>query len=256
MKRKTILAWMKKKVLHWLSPVSKIKFVILKGIDRDIIPPQTDNLEKSIKTMGIVRPVLVAKLPFITGTEDYCLLDGKHLYLAARRLGIPIPYFVLEIPTARDLVEVMTLLNGVAKPWSMKDYVRAWSHMEKDYKKLMKYYNSYNLDISVTASVLSGQVGTTGHMINRKLKRGEFKIVDEQYNVSLLKMVKDVLFYLPNPSRFETKYVCNEYLRYVKNCPSYNHARCLKRLEKNKSNFALAAQIEGRLLSFFEEINK
>lgn len=253
---KRLFAWMKKKVLYWLEPNDKTQFIILKGIDRLIIPKQTNNMERSMNVMGIIRPVLVAKLKFLTGTDDYCILDGKHLYLAAKRLGAPIPYFILEIANAKQLIEVMTLLNGVAKPWAMKDYVRAWGFMEKDYKKLMKYHDSYDLDISVLASVLSGQVGTTGYSINRKLKTGEFRIVNEDYNSSLLKMVKDVLEYLPNANRFETKYVCNEYLRYIKNCPSYNHKRCLARLKKNKSAFALAAQIEGRLLSFFEEINK
>jgi hypothetical protein len=98
-------------------------------------------------------------------------------------------------------------------------------------------------------------------VINRKIKDGSFRVKDEKYNLELLNMVKDVLALLPKASRFDTKYLCNEYLTFVKNCPArgvnkYNHDIFLKNVKKNSHIVGAAIQAESKLVTIFQKLNK
>ena len=46
---------------------SKTKLLLLAGINRPIIPAQVTKLAKSIDKMGFIRPIVVAKISFISG---------------------------------------------------------------------------------------------------------------------------------------------------------------------------------------------
>lgn len=242
--------------INYLKKGSKKGFSILAGINRPIIPNQVTKLAESIKTMGIVRPVVIAYLNFIANVRLPYVIDGQHLLNALIKLGLDIPYVTIEVKDKKDLVEKIAKLNSSSKSWTMLDYIVAWSSINPQYKKLGEYYQIHDIELGILASILSGNVGTSGGQMTRKLKRGEFKIVDEKHNAVLLGYIDDLLSVLPRMNRFENRYTISEYLKFVKNVPSYNHNCFITKLKRNKNRFILATQEEGKLNELFKELSK
>lgn len=260
--KRTKLSWMNGKlVIHYLKVSKKKGFSLLAGINRDIKPNQVDKLARSIKIMGVIRPVIVARIKFITGRVVTYIIDGQHLYLACLKLGIDIPYAVIEVKDMKDLVEKIAMVNSSSRSWTMGDYVLAWSNLYDDYKKLNGWIDQYNIEVSVIASVMAGKVGNTGELINRNIKSGDFRIKNEAHNLKLLNQVKDLLGILPRASRFETKYLCKEYITFVKNCPptgknKYIHAKFLEKVKNHTDVVSAAIQAESKLSETFNRIHK
>ena len=75
---KSVLPFLLKNI-KWTSERSKINFQLLTGINRGIIGAHVTKLVKSLLLMGNIRPILVAKLSFITGRTQYFVIDGQHL---------------------------------------------------------------------------------------------------------------------------------------------------------------------------------
>lgn len=259
--KQSFALWMKRLIIRYLKVKGNKGFSILAGINRPIKPAQVEKIAISIKRMGVVRPVIVAKIKFITGKEETFILDGQHLYHACLKLGIDIPYTFIEVTDKKDLVETIALLNSSSKSWTMNDYVVAWSNIYGDYIKLNEWVATYNIEVSVVASIMSGSVGITGGVINRKIKEGTFRVKDEGHNLMLLKQVYDVLAILDKASRFNTKHLCIEYITFVKNCPAtgpnrYQHDKFLLSVKKQANAISLALQAESKLVDLFNKIYK
>lgn len=242
--------------IKYLKPNSKKGFSFLAGINRPVNPDHVNKLAASVRKMDNRRPVLVAKISFITGKPETYIIDGQHLYTVLLKLGVKIAYSALEIKNKRDLVEQIAMLNNSSKSWSMLDYVTAWASIEPDYVKLNSYREKYNFEFSILASVLAGKIGVFGGKINQLVKRGEFKVVNEYHAVKLLNWMTDVMSVLPNASRYETKYICAEFLTFVTNCPDYKdeHQNFIKALKKNKRCLSIATQAEGKLSEIFKSL--
>ena len=238
-----------------LKKDAKKGFKLLAGINRPIIPNQVTKLSKSILMMGCIRPVVVAQLPFIDDTDDKYIIDGQHLYHALIRNNLDIPYIEVSINDKVTLVETIALLNASSKSWKIEDYLTAWSHLRESYRSLRNYFNIYDFDLSVLASILSGGNGDTGGQINKKLKNGTFEIIDEKKNVEILDRLTDVLNIVPRHGRYENKYLCTEYISFLKSkgC-SYNHKTFLTKLSKKKLDFVLATQEQGKLENLFQKL--
>lgn len=232
---------------------SKTAFSLLAGINRPIKPAQVTTISNSINKMGIVRPVLIAEIDFITGKKTKYIIDGQHLFTACLRNNIDIPYKVIDVKDKADLVEKIALLNASSKNWTMIDYVLAWSSINPDYVKLNQYYNMYDFEISIIADVLSGGLATGGG-ISRKLKKGELKIVNEKENIQIINDLTDLLKIVPRMNRFENRYLCNEYLKFRRTTRDYDHDLFIKKVQKNKTKFLLATQELGKLTEMFKSL--
>jgi hypothetical protein len=240
--------------IKWLNELSKIKLSYLAGINRPVDPSQVTKISSSAKRKGLLRPVVVAVIEFITGIPTYSIIDGQHLFNACLRNGMDIPYVICEIKDKEDLVETIALLNSSSKSWKMTDYVTAWASLKEDYVKLNSYYQSSDLDISTLATILSNQAVDSSSITN-KVKKGQFKIVDERKNAQVIKNLNDVLDVLPRMNRSENKYLCREYLKFlrIEGC-NYNHNTFINNLKNNPEMFVLATQEEGKLYEFFYKI--
>jgi hypothetical protein len=238
--------------IKWLNEKSKDSLSYLAGINRPIYPLQVTKLAKSLSLMTIIRPIVVAEIEFITGRKTKYIIDGQHLFNALLRLGWDIPYVTIEIKDKQQLVETIAMLNASSKTWSLVDYITAWGSLKADYVKLNHYYQVYDLDMGVVASVLSN-LSADGGNIARKIKDGTFTIVNEKENVKLLDYLTDVLLVVPRMNRVENRYLCREYIRFVKNCKKYNHAKFIENLKKNKQMFILVTQEEGKLNELFNK---
>lgn len=238
----------------WMSNNGYIKLSYLAGINRAINPSQVTKLAKSLeKFMGILRPVVVAELSFITGRMEKYIIDGQHIYNALIRLGWEIPYVVISVKDKQDLVEKIALLNASSKTWTMQDYVTAWSSLKEDYVKLNHYFQVYDMEITEIAAILMGNSRGGGN-INKVIKSGDFCIVNEQENVNILNKTTDMLKIVPRMNRFENRYAVKEYVKFLRSTSSYNHQEFLTKLQKNKEKFILATQEEGKLNELFKSL--
>ena len=237
-----------------LEKVAKIGFKFLEGINRAIIPAQVTLLATSIQLMGIIRPVVVAYLDF-AGLKGWYIIDGQHLYFALLRLNMDIPYVEIEIKNEEELVEKTALLNSSSKSWQLKDYIQIWSFIRPDYKKLSHYFNQYDLEVQTIASILSGRNAGSGG-VNSVIKKGTFKVKNEDRAVQILDFVTDVLNIVPRMDRISNKFFVGAYVEYVtQNFSTYNHTRFCNYLKKNSEKLTFVNGDKDNIFNFFNECN-
>jgi hypothetical protein len=239
--------------IKWLGNNAKLTFSYLAGINRPIYPAQVTKLAESINKMGVIRPVVIAEIDFITGKKTKYIIDGQHLFNALIRNNMEIPYVTIVIKDKKDLVETIAKLNASSKNWSLLDYVTAWGSLNPDYVKLNHYFQVYDLDMGFLTAVLS-DITTDGGNITKKIKNGEFRVINEKENVKLLDQLTDVLKIVRRMNRRENIYLCREYIKFAKGCAKYNHERFMKNLARNKNKFVLATQEEGMLKKLFSNL--
>ena len=219
---------------------------ILAGINRVIRPSHVTTMARSIEKMGVIRPVVVANIDFITGSRTTYIIDGQHLYHALIRAGIDIPYTEIVIKDNVDLAEHLALLNNSSKSWSMLDYITVWANVNKDYIKLNKFYNTYDVELCQLADMLmnnsctfySGGAGS----ISRVIKRGDFKIDDEKRAVFLLNCVTDALKIVKRMDRMSNKLFIATYVNFMNTTENYNHKQFMANLKLNKDKFVAITQ--------------
>jgi hypothetical protein len=236
-----------------LKKDSKQSFSYLAGINRPINPAQVTKLAESVIKMGIIRPVVIAYISFMDGIKKPYIIDGQHLFNALIRNNMDIPYVTIEVKDKTDLVEKIALLNASSKNWSMCDYVTAWASLSQDYVKLNHYYQVYDIDLATLATILLGS-SVDGSNTVRTIKNGKFKIVDEKFNVSILDNVTDLLKVIPRMARNDNKYATREYVKFLRNTKTYNHKKFIDNLKKNKKEFILATQEDGKLVELFTKL--
>ena len=221
-------------------------FALLAGVNRPIVPQQVTKLSTSLDKMGIVRPVVVSTITFIDGNKTTYIIDGQHLYHALMRLGWDVPYTEIDIKDNVDLAEHLALLNNSSKSWSMLDYITVWANVNKDYIKLNKFYNTYDVELCQLADMLmnnsctfySGGAGS----ISRVIKRGDFKIDDEKRAVFLLNCVTDALKIVKRMDRMSNKLFIATYVNFMNTTENYNHKQFMANLKLNKDKFVTITQ--------------
>lgn len=236
-----------------LKKDSKQSFSYLAGINRAINPAQVTKLAESVNKMGIIRPVVVAYIAFVDGIKKLYIIDGQHLFNALIRNNMDIPYVIIDVKDKTDLVEKIALLNASSKNWTMLDYITAWSSLSQDYVKLNHYYQVYDIDLATLATILMGG-SVDGSNTVRTIKNGQFKIVDEKFNVSILDYVTDLLKVIPRMARNDNRYASREYVKFLRNTKTYNHKKFIDNLKKNKKEFILATQEDGKLVELFTKL--
>lgn len=224
----------------------------LVNVNRPTKPGHVNEICSSITKMGIVRPVIMAKLKLKDFIGEY-IIDGQHLFLACMRLGIDIPVRFIDIENEQDLIETLALLNNTSKPWSLADYVQSWSYIRPQYKTLQEYHKTYGLELAPTAGILhqSPSIFNTVSVI----KSGSLKIKDEDKAVRIMEYVTDLLSVLPKTDRTSSRKLVNGYVQYItNNYEKYDHERALKRIEKQIDKLELAGADAETINEFFYKI--
>ena len=245
------------KYIKWITITSKIVLKFLAGINRAINPGHVSKLCTSYQKIGSLQPIICCEIDFITGKKELCVLDGQHKTNALLRQGWDIPYIVIDIKDKKELVETIALLNASSKSWTIQDYVNSWASLIPDYIKLNRYFQIYDIELSIIAAILSHTTTTSGGSISKKIKAGEFVIQDEEKNVDILNGLTDILKIIPRLNRYENRFVCTEYVNFRRTIGSnYNHKSFLKNLEKNKQKFILATHEQEQLADMFRVLAK
>lgn len=240
--------------IKYIKKDSKKSLSFLAGINRPVNPAHVTKLATSLNKMGTIRPIVIAEISFITGKKVDYIIDGQHLYTALIRNHADIPYMYIKIKDEKDLVETIALLNASSKSWTLNDYILAWSFLETDYKKLNRYYEIYDLELTILCSILSSISVTGGGTSSRRLKLGQFKIVNEEASIKILDCLTDVLKIVPRMNRFENRYLCSEYVKFLNTSQKYNHSAFLKKLETAKEKLLLVTHEEGGLQELFQTL--
>jgi hypothetical protein len=234
-------------------------FSMLAGINRPITPAHVTKLASSLEKMGVVRPVVVANIDFVSGTPTNYIIDGQHLYHALMRMGWDIPYKEIEITDAVDLAEHLALLNASSKSWSMKDYINVWANVNKDYIKLNKYFNTYDIELNQLADVLMNNTCSApsggNWVISRTIKRGEFTIDDEKRAVYLLNCVTDALKIVPRVDRQSNKLFISSFVNFINLCVSYDHDQFMSSLKVHRDKFKLSTQDQDEFKKLLKSIS-
>lgn len=231
--------------IEYLAKDSKKGFAMLAGINRPIVPGQVTKLAKSVENMGILRPVVVAVLNFITGKPVTYIIDGQHLYHACLRLNIEVPYTTIAIKDDLDMISKLALLNTSSKTWTIKDYIQVWGYKLHDYVELNKYLNIYDIELMQLAEIL--QDNTCSYKLgsipaSKHIKSGTFKINDRERAIFLINCITDALKIVPRMDRSSNKFFIASYVSFINTVSGYDHKRFLANLVKNKDKFVLSTQ--------------
>lgn len=234
-------------------------FSMLAGINRAVVPSHVTKLASSLEKMGVVRPVVVANIDFVSGIPTSYIIDGQHLYHALLRMGWDIPYTEIVIKNSVDLAEHLALLNASSKSWTMKDYINVWANVNKDYVKLNKYFNTYDIELNQLADILmnnSCSANTGGNNgISRTIKKGEFTIDDEKRAVYLLNCVTDALKIVPRMDRLSNKLFIASFVNFINLCQNYDHAQFMASLRVHRDKFRLSTQDQDEFKKLLKSIS-
>jgi hypothetical protein len=221
-------------------------FALLAGTNRDIIPNHVTKMCNSIDEMGVIRPVVVATFDFLTGAPVTYIIDGQHLYHACMRLGYDVPYTEIDITNSIELAQKLALLNNSSKSWSMHDYIKVWSNVEKDYVKLNKYFNTYDVELLQVSDILMNnqcRFAFGGTAMSTPIKKGEFKINNEERGVFLLDCITDALKIIKRMDRISNKLFIASYVNFINMyASSYDHELFIANLKINKEKFKMITQ--------------
>jgi hypothetical protein len=241
-----------------LKSNSKNGFALLAGINRNVIPSQVTKMCKSIDKMGLVRPILVAELDFITGRPEKYIIDGQHLYNACIRNGYDIPYAeITSITNMVELAEHLAMLNNTSKSWTMQDYINVWCNINNDYKILNKYHSIYDIELTQLAEIMMYNhcTVTIGNKpVIKNIKQGSFRINDEKYSKTLLDFVTDVLKVVPRMDRVSNRLFISSYLNFINSSVNYKHDVFIKKLKANKDKFLVITQDADEVLNLIKSI--
>lgn len=227
-------------------------FSFLASINRPVVPSHVTKMSESINKMGVIRPVIISNIDFISGKSENYIIDGQHLYLACMRSNIDIPYIELEIKDKEDLIEKIALSNNSSKSWTLIDYILAWSSLKDDYKKLMSFYEIYDLELSQIAYLFhNGFIPSSRVNIASVIKKGLFKIKNEEHCVIILDYITDLLRVIPRMNRSKNCSIISAFVEIYKSNESIyttgRHTRFIKKVEKNKDKFILVTQDDEKI---------
>lgn len=100
------------------------------------------------------------------------VVDGQNRLTAAKMLGLPVAYVIVEAKGQIDIPE----LNGTQRPWALTDY--AASHQQQGnqhYHYLIEFAKRNKVSIAVGAALLSGNVAHGRNEMD-VVKEGRFTV--------------------------------------------------------------------------------
>jgi hypothetical protein len=140
---------------------------------RQIDPKHVRDIMDSMKTWGFLpsKPIQCYQ-----DGKKFFIIDGHHRYLAAKNLQIPVLYVV----EAKSHAESMSCVNGLQKPWQLKNYLNQYVKRGIESYRILAEYHELGFPISQAARMLSGHSAYGGQSARsstgKLLRDGVFKI--------------------------------------------------------------------------------
>jgi hypothetical protein len=190
-----------KKNLKWLKEGETLNY--LPGVQRTLVLRHVERIAQSIILYGMIRPIIVVEVDFIDGYMRKYIADGQHTLTACMRLGIPVPYVVVEnINNYDDLTKLVAMVNSSSKSWKQGDYINAWAQSKEDYKQLLYLKRKYDLDFEMLINAATGKGG--GEQV-ALMKAGNFVMEDFAKSELVCQRVANLLALVPKMDRWSTK---------------------------------------------------
>ena len=206
------------------------KFAFLQS-NRIVDPKHTEKMVKSLRMMGIIRPVVVIETDFIDGVMRKYIVDGQHLFYACMRENIEVPYIVIDVKDNMNLIYKMAMLNNSSKSWDLMNYIVAYKAVNVDYQRLFDLKMKYNLEILMIAAIGKNVISSkiNGGEISTIIKEGSYIFNNDNAE----KMAKDFsdIFIAVGPSDRWVKY--NFLSQFMINYGAYDHKKTITNIKKN-----------------------
>lgn len=122
--------------------------------------------------------------------EKLQIIDGQNRFLASKKLGLPVYYYIIN---GLDIYDVAAL-NSYGKNWSNRNFAQMWASLGKDsYRVLLQFSEKYNelsfqtvmMLLSNSVAMQAAAVGTDSYVTKggktigkNKFKAGEFTVKD------------------------------------------------------------------------------
>lgn len=164
-------------------------YSIFKGIigNRSIHEPNIERLRRSLEKRNMLsaNPIIV--------NEHMEVVDGQHRLLAAKELGLPIYYTIVD---AAGLDEIQ-MLNANNRPWLLQDYLDSYIAMgKKEYIRFKQFADEYRISIAVARHIAT-KFASNDEAI-REFREGKFEFVDYEWSDRLASLVSAVRDYSPD----------------------------------------------------------
>lgn len=132
-----------KKPVNRIYRSSDLSIFKLCDKNRSINQGHVKKLVKSMKVHGFLPdPIRVS--------DDYIVIDGQHRLEAARKVGIPVLYFIDN--TGGNIVEKMVLKNTGHLAWSKMDYITV--NLDKPSYRQLELFRSKYPDFRLTEQLM------------------------------------------------------------------------------------------------------
>lgn len=197
-------------------------------MNREVDSKHVQKMIMSVRTMGIIRPVVTCKTSCLDGITKTYMLDGQHLATALEREDKPVPYIEIKVTDEVDIVNKMAMLNNSSKSWTLLNYIGAYKMYYPDYMKLFKWKNLYNIEplmlacigINVNADIASA---------SRLIKSGDFKITNPDAE-DMCKAFNELFIKVGSADRWIKKQFLSVFLSVYS---SYDHEKALVNIDKH-----------------------
>lgn len=212
--------------IKYTSDYSKFRF--MESINRSIDSKHVQKMVSSIRSMGVIRPVICVETNIFDGTRGRYIIDGQHLFTALTAENLEIPYIILPIEDEHDIVHQMALLNNSSKSWTLMNYVNAFKMHIPDYRTLIVLNNKYNIEPLMLAAICTR--GTSATVLGSKLiKSGNFKITNPETE-EMAKAFNDFFLKIGRADRW----VKHQFLQvFMRAWGTYDHNKALSNLDKH-----------------------
>jgi hypothetical protein len=213
-----------------ISDYSKLSVL---SMNRCIDSKHVQKMIKSIRKMGIIRPVVITTTNIFEGLLKTYIIDGQHLATALERENLPIPCIEIEITSEEDLIEKMAYLNNSSKSWDLMNYINAWKMIRPDYMKLFKWKNMYDIEVSMLAAI--GINSYTMKSNTQTIKTGDFVITNPNAEL-MCKQFNDIFIKIGTADRYIKFNFLHAFLQVGS---SYDHEKVLANIDKHMKSIRL-----------------
>ncbi len=167
------------------------QFKLIKG-NRERVVAHVNKLKKAIEDRNLlhINPIIV--------DDEMRVVDGQHRLEAAKELGVPVYYLVLERASLRDV----QVLNANNKKWGLADYLNSYCETGKaDYIEVRDAAEKYDLPLGITIGLFSGTVkgrkisADEERTLSVNFKNGDFIITHRDFAYDTMEKLKNLSHY-------------------------------------------------------------
>lgn len=155
-------------------------------------------LEESMKESGFIGYITIIKTKAFGDGVKFYIADGQHRFEAAKNLGIPFNYEILELSedTKEKATTFISRLNSTSVRWSTNNFMNSW--IANDVHEYKVFKNCLETTCLKITDLLHIFLGGASKKEVLEFQSGKMKFANEKESLKLLAMVVEMSAYLPN----------------------------------------------------------